>query len=59
MILNRAQQEQLFAVANGTAPGVDAQSDRPIQTTVEIDGEAIARAVSKQVADGAVLGEFE
>lgn len=54
MILNRQQQAQLFEQANGGGSG-----GRVIQNnlTVELDGEVIARSVSRSVADGLELGE--
>lgn len=54
MILNRQQQTQLFAQANG-APG--ASREIVVHTTVELDGESVARSVSRQVANGFELGE--
>jgi len=58
MILNRQQQQQLFAQANGQSSGGGGGSN-VINTTVEIDGEAVAKAVSRQVSNGVELGEFE
>lgn len=53
MILNRQQQAQLFNLANGTGgSGVT-----EITTVVQIGEEEIARAVSRQVAQGFQLGE--
>lgn len=60
VILNRQQQAQtLFAIANGQGAGGSGQSNQEmvVNTTVEIDGEAVATAVSRQVADGFKLGE--
>lgn len=58
MILNRAQQSELFQLANGGS-----SSSRPIEVTVnstlEVEDEVLARSVSRSVADGSVLGEFE
>jgi len=56
MILNRQQQSNLFNQINGNQ-----QSGQPmmIHTTVNIDGETVARAVSKQVANGFQLGEVQ
>ena len=59
MILNRRQQSQLFQMANGQGGVTNATQPQEIVThvTVEIEGEAIAKAVSRQVADGFVIGE--
>ena len=56
MILNRQQQSSLFNQINGSN-----QSGQPmtVHTTVNIDGETVARAVSKQVANGFQLGEVQ
>lgn len=59
MILNRAQQSQLFALANNAVDTEAPTRDQVINTTVELDGDVVARAVSKRVADGMNLGEFE
>ena len=59
MILNRAQQARLFAQANGGAPTTGNGQEVVVHTTVEIDGEAVTKAVSRQVANGVELGEFE
>ena len=56
MILNRQQQAQLFAQANGQGGSGGSQT---IVVPVQIDGEEIARVVSKQVANGVELGDFE
>lgn len=54
MILNKQQQSELFKVANGGGG-----SGQVIQSniTVELDGDVVARAVSRRVADGLELGE--
>lgn len=60
VILNRQQQAQtLFAIANGqgSSGGNESNREMVINTTVELDGETVARAVSRQVADGFKLGE--
>lgn len=60
VILNRQQQAQtLFAIANGQGQGSSEGQSKEIvsNVTVEIDGEAIGTAVSRQVANGLVLGE--
>lgn len=60
MILNRAQQTNLFNMANGQGltNGQNNQSQEiVVHTTVNVEGEAVARAVSRQVADGFKLGE--
>lgn len=55
MILNRQQQAQLFNMANqGVA---NANREIVVHTTVELDGQAIGKSVSRQVADGLKLGE--
>ena len=55
VILNREQQAQtLFAIANGAGGG----GERVTNVTVELDGEVVGRAVSRQVADGLELGEI-
>lgn len=59
MILNRSQQTELFELANGRKEQQESQAEQVINTTVELDGDAVARAVSRRVADGTVLGEFE
>jgi len=55
MILNRRQQSQLFDVANGAGAG--GGQEIVVHTTVQLDGEAVGKSVSRQVADGLVLGE--
>jgi TP901 family phage tail tape measure protein len=59
VILNRQQQAQtLFAIANGqSGSGQQRPQEIVSNITVELDGETVARAVSRQVADGMVLGE--
>lgn len=55
MILNRQQQANLFDMANrggGAGP-----QEIIVHTTVELDGSAIGKSVSRQVADGLKLGE--
>ena len=60
VILNRQQQaETLFAIANGAGGAGGGQREIVVNTSVQVDGTEIARAVSREVADGAVLGEFE
>lgn len=58
MILNRQQQSQLFKQANGQG---SSGSGQMIQVTVQsvLDGEIVAESVSKQVANGLVLGEVQ
>ncbi len=54
MILNKEQQGQLFQMANnGGGGGQTIQSN----ITVELDGDVVARSVSRKVADGLELGE--
>lgn len=55
MILNRQQQAMLFSQANGNV----SSKEIVVHTTVNVDGETIARAVSKQVANGFELGEVQ
>ena len=54
MILNRQQQSQLFDIANGRQGGGRVNE---ITTIVQIGEEEVARAVSRQVAQGFQLGE--
>lgn len=56
MILNRQQQSQLFNVANGKISGGQGQ-EIVVNTVVQVEEETIARAVSRQVANGFELGE--
>lgn len=51
MILNRRQQSDLFNMINNGSTNINSN------VVVEIDGEAIGKAVSKQVANGLQLGE--
>lgn len=53
MILNRQQQKNLFSMANN---GGSSSRDIVVHTTVEVDGSAIAKAVSRQVYNGTQLG---
>ena len=53
MILNQRQQAKLFNMANGGGGG----GEIVVHTNVNLDGEIVARAVSRRVADGMVLGE--
>lgn len=55
MILNRQQQAALFQQANGEGSG--GSREVVVNTTIQLDGETIGRAVSRQVADGLRLGE--
>lgn len=55
MILNRQQQSELFNVANGQNGG--GSKEIVVYTTVELDGEAVGKSVSRQVANGLQLGE--
>ena len=56
MVLNRQQQTSLFNLANNNSGG---QGSREIvvNTSVQVGEEEIARAVSRQVANGFELGE--
>lgn len=53
MILNRAQQAQLFSIANGG----DSGREIVVHSNVILDGEVVGKAVSRQVANGLVLGD--
>lgn len=57
MILNRQQQNELFQIAQGSQQQRENNEERITEVTVEIEGEAIAKAVSRQVSDGFILGE--
>lgn len=54
MILNRQQQARLFEMANR---GGNGKQEIVVNTTVELDGEKLGLAVSRQVADGLELGK--
>jgi TP901 family phage tail tape measure protein len=56
MILNRSQQANLFALANGQS-SQSSQQEVVVHSTVTLDGEVVGRAVSRQVANGLKLGE--
>lgn len=56
MILNRQQQAQLFAQANGR--GTSGTSESVTNITVELDGDVVAKAVSRRVNDGTELGSL-
>ena len=53
MILNQQQQAKLFQMANGG----NGNQEMTINTSVVLDGEIVARSVSRQVANGLKLGE--
>lgn len=55
MILNRQQQAQLFELATGSSG--QGGKEIIVNSTIELDGEAVGRSVSRQVADGLELGE--
>jgi hypothetical protein len=56
MILNREQQANLFnQINNGSSNG----QMITVHTNVVVDGETIAKAVSKQVANGFQIGEVQ
>lgn len=55
MILNRQQQAKLFEIANNGRAG--GSQEIVVHTTVELDGAAVGKSVSRQVADGLKLGE--
>lgn len=56
MILNRRQQAELFDIANGAGSKAGAQ-EIVVNTVVQLEEEVVARAVSRQVANGFELGE--
>lgn len=56
MILNRQQQANLFRMAQSGGGGGQEISTN---ITVELDGEVVGRAVSRQVANGLQLGEVQ
>lgn len=58
MILNRQQQSQLFAMANGRGQG-DSPTEIVVNTKVQLNEDTIAEAVSRQVANGLILGEVQ
>lgn len=58
MILNRQQQSQLFAMANGSN-GQSGAQEITINTRVELDNEVVGRATSRWVANGGQLGEVQ
>lgn len=53
MILNQQQQAKLFDIANGRSGGA---KELVINTIVELDGDIVAKSVSRRVADGLELG---
>lgn len=57
MILNRQQQQNMFRQLN-SGQG-NSSGEMTIHTSVVVDGETIARAVSKQVANGFAIGEVQ
>lgn len=59
MILNRQQQSQLFAMANGQRALANQSQivNQPI--VIELDNEVVGRATSKWVANGGQLGEVQ
>lgn len=59
MILNRQQQSQLFAMANGQGMGQSGPQEIVVNTKIQLNEETIAEAVSRQVANGLVLGEVQ
>lgn len=62
VILNRQQQANtLFAISNGSNNGGSGEGQKEIvvNSTIELDGEVVGQAVSRQVANGLVLGENE
>lgn len=57
-VLNRSQQSELLGLANGNRSQQGGQGQEiVVYTNVNVDGETVARAVSRQVADGFKLGE--
>lgn len=59
MILNRQQQSNLFALANGAGNSESTQAPINITTKVMLDNEVVGEATSKWVANGGVLGEVQ
>lgn len=57
MILNRQQQSQLFDIANGR--GGSSGQEIVVQSTIMLNEEVVGEAVSRQVANGLVLGEVQ
>ncbi len=55
MILNQQQQKTLFNMANGN--GGSGSQPIIVNTTIELDGQVVARSVSRQVANGFELGK--
>jgi tape measure domain-containing protein len=54
MVLNRGQQTRLFDMANNGGGG---EQIIQVNNIIELDGEVVARSVSRQVANGLKLGE--
>lgn len=59
MILNKRQQAQLFNMANGHGQNGNNTQEIVVNTTIQLNEETIAEAVSRQVANGLVLGEVQ
>lgn len=57
MILNRQQQRQLFNMANGQSG--NGQQEIVVKSTIVLNEEVVGEAVSRQVANGLVLGEVQ
>jgi hypothetical protein len=55
MVLNKSQQSKLFDMAN--SGGGSGGQIIEVHTVVQLDGEAVGRSVSRQVANGLRLGE--
>ena len=58
MILNRQQQSRLFSLANGAEAGSRPQ-EIVVNSTIMLNEEIVGEAVSRQVANGLVLGEVQ
>lgn len=55
MILNKQQQSNLFDMAN-SGSGSGGGREITVNSVINLDGEVVARAVSRHVADGLILG---
>lgn len=59
MILNRQQQSQLFNLANGQNQGSSGSQEIVVNSTIMLNDEVVGEAVSRQVANGLILGEVQ
>lgn len=55
-ILNKPQQKRLLDLASGTGGSDSASREIVVHTEVTLDGDVVAKAVSRRVADGLELG---